>query len=367
MSNDGATLYASNSDVVYSWAYNASTQKNTSLPTPLVANMSTSDHTTRTLLLSQKVPGTLLVSRGSTENIDPLAEQISSGHSQIRAFNVSNVTQPYVYSTSGTLLGWGLRNSVGVAEHPVTGGIFSIENSADDVTRDNVDIHQNNPGEEMNFHGYLNGTSYYAQGQNYGYPTCFSVWNVSEIPANSNLTVGSPFAIGNMNATVNDTICDDTTIPARLTFQAHWAPLDIKFNTDGTTVWATSHGSWDRTDPTGYLLFAVDFANGQPTEPANSSTAAIPIVSNQDNSKCPDGCFRPVGLAWDSKGRLFMSSDATGEIYVITRNDGSSVNNATLTNSSPPAATSSKAAAANLRIQDVGLSGLVFGTLFWML
>jgi hypothetical protein len=31
-------------------------------------------------------------------------------------------------------------------------------------------------------------------------------------------------------------------------------------------------------------------------------------------------------MAWDSQGRLFFSSDATGEIYVITREDGSGVN-----------------------------------------
>jgi hypothetical protein len=47
-------------------------------------------------------------------------------------------------------------------------------------------------------------------------------------------------------------------------------------------------------------------------------------VSNVDTSKCPDACFRPVGLAWDNKGRLFMSSDATGEVYVITRAGGGS-------------------------------------------
>lgn len=333
----------------------------------LVTNMSNSDHTTRTLLLSQKVPGLLLVSRGSTSNIDPLAEQINSGHSQIKAFNISNVSQPYDFSNSGTLLGWGLRNSVGVAEHPETGGIFSVENSADDVERDGVDIHQNNPGEELNFHGYLNGTAYYAQGQNYGYPTCFTVWNISEIPDNGNLTIGSPFAIGNMNATVNDTICDDTTIPARLTFQAHWAPLDIKFNSNGTTAWVTSHGSWDRTLPTGYLVYSIDFSDGQPSQPANSSTAAIPIVSNQNTSACPSGCFRPVGLAWDSKGRLFMSSDSTGEIYVITSNEGLSLNNATPTSAGAPAATSSKAAAANVRAQDVGLWSIIFGVAYWVL
>ena len=40
---------------------------------------------------------------------------------------------------------------------------------------------------------------------------------------------------------------------------------------------------------------------------------------NPDNSKCPEDCFRPVGLALDSKERLFMSSDSTGEIYVLVK------------------------------------------------
>jgi len=360
-------LYASNRDVVYSWNYDAGSLKNTSAPQILVSNMSNTDHTTRTLLLSQKVPDMLLVSRGSNSNLDLLARQMNSGHSQIKAFNISSVKQPYDFSNSGTLLGWGLRNSVGVAEHPQTGGIFSVENGADDITRDGQDIHENNPGEEMNFHGYLNGTSYYAQGQNYGYPICHSVWNVSEIPNNGNLTIGSPFSIGDQNATVNDTICDSTTIPARLTFQAHWAPLDIKFNSNGTAAWVTSHGSWDRPIPTGYLLFTVDFVNGQPSEPANSSIAAIPIVANQNTSDCPNSCFRPVGLAWDSKGRLFMSSDATGEIYVITRTDGTSIYNSTPTSVAPPTATTSKSSAAGLGVQELNLWGVIFGMTYLLL
>jgi glucose/arabinose dehydrogenase len=116
--------------------------------------MNTDDHTTRTLLLSQKVPGTLLISRGSTENIDLEAATLSSGHSQIRAFDLNNLTNnAYDYDTDGLRIGWGLRNSVGVAEHPTTGGLYSVENSVDQMMRDGVDIHQDNPGEEMNFHG----------------------------------------------------------------------------------------------------------------------------------------------------------------------------------------------------------------------
>lgn len=88
-------------------------------------------------------------------------------------------------------------------------------------------------------------------------------------------------------------------------------------------AYVTSRGSWNRDQPDGYRVFALAFQNGEPSEPANSTEAILPVFSNRDNSGCPDGCFRPVGLAFDSKGRLFVSADASGEIYVITREDGS--------------------------------------------
>lgn len=206
--------------------------------------MNNQDHTTRTLLLSQKTDGLLLVSRGSTSNVDAKAEVLSSGHSQIKAFNLNNITDDgYDFTTDGLRLGWGLRNSVGVAEHPDTGGIYSVENSVDELRRDGKDVHQDNPGEEMNFHGYLNGTEYALQGSNYGYPNCFAAWMPSDLPQNANLTVGSQFVIGYPNDTINDTFCSKQT-PPRLTFQAHSAPLDIDFNNSGSEAWVTFHGSW---------------------------------------------------------------------------------------------------------------------------
>lgn len=82
----------------------------------------------------------------------------------------------------------------------------------------------------------------------------------------------------------------------------------------------------NREEPIGYKVSFVQFdGSGSPTAAANSTAAAVDVVSNPDLSQCPDNCFRPAGLAWDSQGRLFFSSDATGEIYVITREDGSGV------------------------------------------
>lgn len=94
----------------------------------------------------------------------------------------------------------------------------------------------------------------------------------------------------------------------------------------------------------GYKLSVVDFngTTGDPLAKSDSNTAALDILVNADNSKCPKNCFRPVGVAFDSQGRLFMSSDASGEIYVVMKEN---TNNSTSTSPTgtgfAPAATSS--------------------------
>lgn len=318
LSPDGKTLYASSSDKVFSWDYDAATITASNQKT-LIQNMTNSDHVTRTLLLSKKQPEILLVSRGSGENIDDLAAQQSSGISQIRAFNLSALEagKVYDYPSQGVSLGWGLRNSVGVAEHPVTGGIYSVENSADQLRRQSTDIHEENPGEELNFHGTLNTTP--STPPNYGYPHCFALWDTS-IPSPGSLTVGSQFALSDTD-TVNDALCASDFTPPRLTFEAHTAPLDIKFTAAGDAAYITFHGSWNRDSPAGYKLSSVAFnpADGTPAAAADSRTAAVDVLTNADTTRCPGSCFRPAGLVVDGQGRLFMTSDSTGEIYVLQR------------------------------------------------
>ncbi|KAL8780705.1 MAG: hypothetical protein Q9213_006351 [Squamulea squamosa] len=319
LSQDGRTLYASTPEAAYSWSYDPAQSTVSETNRTLITNMNTEDHTTRTLMLSRKASDTLVVSRGSTSNIDLETVRISSGHSQLKAFDIKDVGNTgYDFNEDGILLGWGLRNSVGVVEHPDTGGIYSVENSVDEIMREGKNVHQDNPGEEMNFHGYLNGTEYAPQGSNYGYPYCFSAWAPEDLPQNENIKVGTQFAMGDQNNTINDTFCAGRT-PPRLTFQAHMAPLDIKFNNSAAEAWVTFHGSWDRTNPVGYKLSVIPFANGEPVAAPDNKTAAIDVLVNTDNSKCPRGCFRPVGIAFDQHGRLFISSDSTGEIYVVVK------------------------------------------------
>ena len=79
----------------------------------------------------------------------------------------------------------------------------------------------------------------------------------------------------------------------------------------------------DRTDPSGYKVSTLKFVDGEPMAPADSNTSYTDIFANTNNSVCPGNCFRPVGMAFDGQGRMFVSSDASGEIYVVVKDASS--------------------------------------------
>lgn len=53
------------------------------------------------------------------------------------------------------------------------------------------DIHNDNPGEELNYHGLINSTEPNEQeGKNYGYPICYAVWETSTVTGVDDVRVG---------------------------------------------------------------------------------------------------------------------------------------------------------------------------------
>ncbi|KAK0628745.1 hypothetical protein B0T17DRAFT_573858 [Bombardia bombarda] len=373
LSADGKTLYASTVEAVFAWEYNERAGTVSDTPRTVVNNMTNNDIVTRTLLVSKKQPGMLLVSRGSSadENIVK-AETVTNGLSQIRAFDLTRLTatsDPYDFSSSGDILGWGLRNSVGVGEHPVTGGIYAVENSIDGVTRNKQDIHETNPGEELNYLGFLNGTTKFP-GPNFGYPRCFAVWNATEIPQNDGLNIGDQFAID--EDTLTDEVCAANFTAPRLTMPAHWAPLDIKFNADGSAAYISFHGSFDSTNPVGYRLSSVAFnpTTGDPVAaPDSAHDALTDILTNPASSVCPGACFRPAGLAFDNQGRIWMTSDSTGEIYVLEKSTSTPTSSASGTIVTTTGTPSSGAAGSGMlaswgqRVMGLTVAGVVGGVL----
>lgn len=253
LSSDGKTLYASSAEAVFAWPYDPIKQSVSGTGSNVVdiAHTSDGDHITRTLLFAKKQKNTLIVSRGSDSNVDYNSLDLTTGHCQIKSFAVQkDETATQNFNTTGKLLGWGLRNSVGVAEHPVTGGIYSVDMGMDYATRDGKDISQNNPGDELNYHGIIGKANDLNQGLNHGYPYCHAAWDVQAIPNRGDLVVGNQFLVGDVNNTftgndtMNDAVCAKERVAPVITLPPHNAPIDLKFNAQGTAAYVSFHGSW---------------------------------------------------------------------------------------------------------------------------
>ncbi|KAJ2906431.1 hypothetical protein MKZ38_001791 [Zalerion maritima] len=253
---------------------------------------------TRILLVPKTDTSALLVSTGSDGNIDSPTAQIES-----------IMSSPVDY-TAGDVPGWGLRNSVGVGENPIDGGIAP-------------GVHDDDPAEVLNYHGSIspNATNpVYAA--NFRYPDRFSVWDVNSLPANAGLGVGSRFAMDGAPGGSTDAVCQSDTEQATLVFPPHTAPLDIVLPSPAT-AWphmsVSFHGSWNGSPPDGYRIGKIAFGEDEmPVASAEESDGAAEwIMANQNVNSCPNSCFRPVRLALDRKGRLFMSSDQSNEVYVF--------------------------------------------------
>lgn len=312
-------MFVSSLSTVFAYPYNAC-DGTVGEGKKVVIGMDQGGHSTRTLLVPRHNPDMLLVSRGSDGNIDEPTQNITSARSQLRSFNIASLlasSDPVQYS-SGEVIGWGLRNSVGVADDPCTGNIWTVENSIDNMMRHGDDIHNSNPGEELNYHGRPNDTSSDVYGKNFGYPGCVAIIDTSNVKDFPDGAVVGKHMAGDQIKTVDDTWCQENTVAPKITFSSHIAPLDVHFLQDGSAALISFHGSWNRQPPNGYRLSRVSFEDGMPVARSDSSKAEEHLLWNADNAKCPSGCFRPVGLAVDHNGRVFMGSDATGEIYVVT-------------------------------------------------
>lgn len=129
------------------------------------------------------------------------------------------------------------------------------------------------------------------------------------------------------NNSYSDVNCTAQSAPAQLSFQAHSAPLDCKFDFTYKTMYVTFHGSYDRTRSTGYKLVSIPFTkdspgNYAPVAPANSGNGYTDIWWNSNVTNCGSTqCFRPVSIVMDSTDRMYVTSDAAveGELWLLGR------------------------------------------------
>lgn len=307
-SRDGAYVYASSETTVYRWPYTAGAHQAASAAEVVISGMPTGGHVTRTVAFDSH--GQLYVSVGSHDNVevDPGALELRA---QIRRFVLPDVlpTGGLAYA-SGEVFAFGMRNEVGLYVD-ARDRLWGVENGRD-LLSDGGDIHNDNPGEEVNL---VDGTG----AKNYGYPSCYT-----EFAREGGLGAGTQWAdpdpsIGAARKT-NDWCRDVTEVhPPAGAMQAHWAPLGV-IEYQGTQLpfghdlLVAAHGSWNRAPAVGRLVARLH-------RDGDRITSVEPILGERaSDNTLREGQWRvrPVDLREASDGSLFLSDDNGGNIFHIT-------------------------------------------------
>ena len=177
----------------------------------------------------------------------------------------------------------GLRNCAGLTVQPTSGEVWCVTNERDSLG-DNL------PPDYVTRVG---------EGDFFGWPWFY-------IGANEDPR----------HAGARPDLADKVRVPDVL-LQSHSAPLGIAFY-DGVAfpepyrgdAFVTLHGSWNRSERTGYKVVRIPMEDGAPTGEYEDFMVGF-IMSDQTV------LGRPVGVAVDSDGALLVSEDGNGTIWRV--------------------------------------------------
>ena len=278
-SEDGCVLYVAETGELKAYAYDADTYTATYQET--IASFPTgSGHFTRTLLMHPDGKR-LLASVGSSCNV---CTEKDAKRATVQAIDLATNTM--------TTFASGLRNTVFMAIHPMTGSVWGTDNGRD-VIGDEI------PPDEVNI---------ITEGKDYGWPFCYGQ-NVHDTDFDRSATTAGA--------------CAGKT-SAHIELPAHVAALGIAFvPSEGwpaewrNDVIIAEHGSWNRSTPSGYKVVRIDLdENGEPTGTGTEDfvTGFLPEGGKED-----EAIGRPVGVMAEPDGVVYISDDRAGAIYRVAR------------------------------------------------
>ena len=200
-----------------------------------------------------------------------------------------------------TVYARGVRNSVGMAWHPVTGQLWFSENGRDWPAYSGDDV----PAEEINRVVTL--------GSHYGFPYFYQDNRPGEP-----VDYRDPVFGGGKNA--------DDYLRSEHLIQAHSAALGIAFYTGDQfpsrycgAMFIAEHGSWNRTSQAGkvgYRVGVLRFAN--PDAPRGAGAVYEPFVDVWLNHQSQRHTGRPNDAVVSRNGSLLIADDFAGAIYRVS-------------------------------------------------
>ncbi len=273
----GNTLYVANQGELVSFAYTPGQTKAAGKPRHVADLPSVINHHWTKSLAASPDGKFLYVGIGSNSNImerGPMAEQDRATVWQIDV--ATGAHRQFVH---------GIRNPTALAVHPETGVVFAVVNERDELGPNLVP-------------DYLTSLR---EGANYGWP--YSYWGQN---VDTRVHPQKPEVVA-------------TAIKPDYSLGSHVAALGLAFSnaavggpfTNG--VFIGEHGSWNRDRPAGYKVVFVPFANGMPAgEPVDFATGFHDPKSGLTRG-------RPVGVAVDAKGAVYVADDLANTIWRISR------------------------------------------------
>ncbi|HXR63407.1 MAG TPA: sorbosone dehydrogenase family protein [Rudaea sp.] len=277
MSLVGDSLYVANTDSLVRVPYHAGETKVTAVPTRIAGlpGGSINHHWTKNLVASRDRRH-LYVSVGSNSNAGENGIEAETDRASILEVDPST-GKTRVYAS-------GLRNPVGLAWQPDSGALWTSVNERDELGDDLV------PDYMTSVH----------DGAFYGFPYSYYGAHLDPRvqPARPDLaaTAQMPdYALGAHTASLGLVFYDGDAFPQRYRGGA----------------FVGQHGSWNRSQASGYKVVFVPFDHGKPSGAAEDILTGF--LDAQGNAR-----GRPVGVAVDRHGALLVADDVGGRVWRVT-------------------------------------------------
>jgi glucose/arabinose dehydrogenase len=277
----GDYFYVGNTDAVVRFPYSAGATQLTGAPEivlPLPHRAGDNGHWTRNLI-AREDGSKLYVAVGSSSNIADHGMADEEGRAAIWEFNPDG-SGARIYAS-------GLRNPVGLGFAPGTETLWVAVNERDMLGDDLVP-------------DYFTSVR---DGGFYGWPYSYYGQHVDERvkPQNPNFVaraIAPDYALGAHTASLG------------LHFYAFDAFPEHYWN----GAFIGQHGSWNRSEPAGYKVVFVPFAEGRP---AGDVEDFLTGFLNADG----DAQGRPVGVAMDQTGALLVADDVGDIVWRVAPRD----------------------------------------------
>jgi glucose/arabinose dehydrogenase len=269
-------LYIGNTDAVVRFPYKSGDVKASAAPTTIVPDLPTGGHSTRDVAFSPDGKR-LWVAVGSLSNVDDPDENKAE-------FHRANILE---YTPDGKFVkvyASGIRNPAGLGVNPTTGELWCSTNERDALGDNLVPDYVTHVKEDA-FYGW----PWYYMGDHH------DPRHAGKHPELKGKILVPDVLVSPHNASLGLTF-----------YTARQFPEEFRGD-----LFAAEHGSWNRSNRTGYEVIRVPLQNGHATGEFQDFLTGFVTANGEVWG-------RPVGVAVGADGALFVTDDGSHSIWRVT-------------------------------------------------